>query len=185
MQIISSILNLQLNTIDDPLMAKLFEESQDRIKSMSLVHENIYKTKNVDKINFKEYVKTLITNLFHSYTMNSSVSFNNDIEDIFLSIDLGVPCGLIINEIVSNSMKYAFANKPDGIVYISLKKLKNKNLELIISDNGIGVSNDLNIEESETLGLQIVSALVSQIDGEIEIDNSNGTKFTIIFKDKI
>jgi two-component sensor histidine kinase len=117
--------------------------------------------------------------------MNSSVSFNNDIEDIFLSIDLGVPCGLIINEIVSNSMKYAFANKPDGIVYISLKKLKNKNLELIISDNGIGVSNDLNIEESETLGLQIVSALVSQIDGEIEIDNSNGTKFTIIFKDKI
>lgn len=184
MQIISSILNLQLNTIDDPNVAKLFSESQDRIKSMSLVHENIYKTKNVDKISFNDYIKTLVSNLFQSYTINSSINFRHKIEDIYLSIDIGLPCGLIINEIVSNSLKYAFKNKVEGEVFISFKKLKNNSLQLIVSDNGVGVDDDLCIEESDTLGLQIVSALVNQIDGEIKIDNSNGTKFTINFRDK-
>ena len=183
MQIISSLLNLQTNYVSDEGAVELLIESQNRVKSMAMIHERLYQSKDFTKINIADYIHSLVTGLFSSYTINKGqITSVLEIDDMEFNIETAVPCGLIISELVSNSLKYAFPEGKKGEVHISLKKHNEKNY-LIISDNGIGFPNELDFRNTKSLGLQLVNSLTSQIDGEIKLDRSHGTEFKIIFKE--
>jgi len=185
MQVISSILNLQSSYIDDETALSILRESQDRIKSMSFVHESLYQSNTLSEVNFSEYIQNIARNLFHSYGRpQGGLSLDFELEEVFLNLDTSIPCGLIINEIVSNSLKYAFEGRESGVIKIEFSKLSDGKLKLIVSDNGIGLPDNFDIENAESLGLQLVTTLITQVSGVLEIDTTNGTRFNIVFKEQ-
>ena len=182
MQVISSILNLQSSYVKDEYALSLLKECQNRIKSMAYIHESLYQTKNFEGVNFSEYISTLSKNLVHTYSVNTkNVKLILNLSDLFLNLDLSIPCGLIINEIISNSLKYAFPSKKGGIIFVNLT-VKNKLVNIEIGDNGIGIPGHIDIKQTQTLGLQLVDTLIEQIDGSLKLERNNGTKFIIKFK---
>ena len=182
MQIISSLLNLQIQFEDLDETVGVLKESQGRVKSMAIIHEKLYQSSSLTNINFKEYIEKLILDIFYSYgIITSSIESVLDIKDINLNIDTAIPLGLIINELVTNSVKYAFPEL-SGKIFVELKS-NNDLLELTIADNGIGIPEGVDLENSKTLGLQLVNSLVTQLEGELKRDLSNGTEFKIIFKE--
>ncbi len=183
MQIISSILRMQSRNIDDPKLKDVLQESQNRIHSMALIHENLYNNKSLANINFSSYIKSLTNNIARSYTSHqANVIFDYQIDDAYLPMDIAIPCGLIINELISNSFKYAFKDKSDGIISIHFTNQKDDEYKLVVSDNGVGISDTFDITKTKSLGMKILHKLVQQIEGTLKSDFSNGTKFTIIFK---
>ncbi|SCG85222.1 PAS domain S-box protein [Methanobacterium congolense] len=182
MQIISSLLNLQIQHVEDREAENVLKESQGRVKSMAMLHEKLYQSPNFTNINFKEYIERLVFDIFYSYGIKTgSIESELDIEDIKIGIETAIPVGLIINELVTNSIKYAFP-KYNGTIKIEFKSSE-EGLELIVADDGIGLQKDIDPKNTETLGLQLVNSLTDQIDGNIELDRSNGTKFKITFKE--
>ncbi len=182
MQIISSLLNLQIQFEDLDETVGVLKESQGRVKSMAIIHEKLYQSSSLDNINFREYIEKLILDIFYSYgILNSSIESVLDINAIYLNIDTAIPLGLIINELVTNSVKYAFP-KLSGKISIKLKS-NHDQMELTIADNGIGIPEGVDLENSKTLGLQLVNSLVNQLEGKLALDISNGTQFKIIFKE--
>ena len=181
LQIISSLLNLQSGYIKDKDSIEVFKESQNRVRSMALIHEKLYQSKDMSQIDFSEYVSELISNLFSSYSLNSAlITLHQNINNILLEIDLAINLGLIINELVSNVFKHAFPTCSKGNLYISLKN-DEQNYELIIEDDGIGFISEIDFRKTESLGLQLIIRLVEQIGGEIFLFRDNGTKFVIKF----
>jgi len=182
LQVISSILNLQSSYVKDENTLNILRESQNRIKSMSFIHESLYKTDDFSKINFSEYISSLSKNLVHSYVLYPNlVELDLSLEEVFLNLDLSIPCGLIINELVSNALKYAFIDHKKGKIKIELFEKKGV-INLIVQDNGLGLPDNINYKETESLGLQLVITLAEQIDAEVILDNTKGAKYTIIFK---
>lgn len=183
MQIISSLLNLQIQFEDFDETVSVLRESQGRIKSMSIVHEKLYRSDSFTKINFKEYVTSLISDIFYSYGVNKGrIKLDLDIEDVRMGFDTAIPLGLIINELVTNSVKYAFPEDQKGKIKIILK-LKDENYFLTVMDDGVGIPADIKPEKTETLGLQLIISLINQLDGNMELDRSHGTKYKINFKE--
>jgi PAS domain S-box-containing protein len=182
LQIISSILNLQSSYIDDKKILEILEESRHRIRSMAIIHENLYQTTNFSSINFKNYSRELVRNLISSYHFNTKteVEIIENVEKVDLSLDQAIPCGLIINELITNSLKYAFQNNKKGKIFLELSD-KNGQITLVVGDNGIGLPKNFDINKTETLGLQLVSTLVEQIDGNIKLEKSKGIKYFITF----
>jgi two-component sensor histidine kinase len=189
MQVISSLLNLQSSRIKSTEILEMFKESQDRIRSMSLIHERLYQSEDLAKIDFSHYIQNLSTYLFQSYRIDpEAVVLNTDVQDVSLDINKAIPCGLIINELVSNSLKYAFpqvksADKKKmkkGKVDVRLSSEDGK-VALLVKDNGIGLPEDLDIETADSFGLQLVTTLVSQLNGRIDIKRKPGTTFKIKF----
>jgi len=182
MQIISSLLNLQIQFEDIDETISVLKESQGRIKSMAIIHEKLYQSSSLTNINFKEYIEKLILDIYYSYgILNGSIESVLEIHDISLNIDTAIPLGLIINELVTNSIKYAF---PEHKGKITIKLSSNHDqLELTIADNGIGMSKELVLESSRTLGLQLVNSLINQLDGKLEVDTIDGTRFKITFQE--
>ena len=187
LQIISSLLNLQSRYIKDKQVLHVFKESQNRIKSMALIHKKLYQSKDLARIDFAEYVRSLIADLFRSYKADYDlITLKTNIDDVFLGIDTAIPCGLIINELVSNSLKYAFKGG-QGEIRIDLHSEKEGKFTLIVSDSGVGFPKDLDFRNTESLGLQLACTLVDQLQGTIGLDRTGGTKFKIAFtepKDK-
>lgn len=182
MQVISSILNLQSSYVKDAYALNLLKECQNRIKSMAFIHESLYQTKNFESVNFSEYITTLSKNLVHTYSINSKkIKLILTLDKLFLNLDSSIPCGLIINEIISNSLKYAFPDNRDGIIFVTLK-VENKNVRIEAGDNGVGIPQHIDIKYTETLGLQLVDTLVEQINGTLILERNKGTKFIIEFK---
>lgn len=182
LQIISSIFSLQSQHVDNPEIRSILRESQNRISSIALIHEKLYQSDTIANINLAEYIETLAINLFASYEISSKdIRLNLNICDVYLSIDTAIPCGLIINELVSNCLKHAFLDRASGEVSIILSVMSEGVLNLEIQDNGIGVPEDLDIKQVSSLGLSLVDALVFQIKGELSISNQNGAVFQIIF----
>lgn len=182
MQIISSMLGLQSGFIEDKILNDILRDSQNRIKSMALIHEKLYQSENMANINFNEYINSLVRNLYNSYTIDSSrIKLITNIDDISFNIDMAIPLGLITNELISNSLKHAFPAPRSGVIEIEIKRIDTNNYELIVNDNGIGLPDGFNIEESKSLGLKLVSVLVEQINGNIIINSNNGASFTIHF----
>jgi PAS domain S-box-containing protein len=182
LQVISSILNLQSSFVKDKQTLDILEESRNRIRSMAIIHENLYQTTNFSSINFSDYLKNLTSNLIASYQVNTGkVTLREDLSKVDLVLDQAIPCGLLVNELITNSLKYAFPDGRSGEIAIILKEVKN-NIHLSISDNGVGLPPEFDILNSDTLGLQLVSTLVEQLDGEIEVDNSEGIKYLITFE---
>jgi PAS domain S-box-containing protein len=181
MQVISSMLKLQSRYIDDEKALKLFKNSQNRVKSMALIHERIYNSNDLASVNFEEYVQNLARNLFTSSRINSNkVVLDMDIKNIKVNMNKAVPLGLIINELISNALKHAFPNERKGKLTVSIKKKKDK-FELIVADDGIGCEKDLNLKTPDSLGLQLVLALTEQLRGKLEFVSDNGAKFTVTF----
>jgi len=183
MQIISSLLSLQSSNIKNPEMRDIFMESQNRVKSMSMIHEQLYQKDDIAKIDFKIYVNGLIKSLFQIYSFGlKRIEWNVNVEDVKLDIETAIPCGLIINELVSNSLKHAFKEAPDGKIIVNMRRDKDM-ITLEVSDNGIGLPANFEVEKASTLGLQLVTTLVDQLEGDMMIDVDNGTSFKITFKE--
>ncbi len=179
MQIISSLLNLQSRHIKDQESLGLFQSSQNRVKSMALIHERLYQSKDFTRIDVADYVQNLTNHLFITYGISKdAVKLKIDIKDIFLDINTAIPCGLIINELVSNSLKHAFPNGKKGEIKISMRPLIKDEIELVVGDTGIGMPEYANLKNTESLGLYLVSMLAEdQLHGEIEMDQTQGTAF--------
>ncbi len=183
LQIISSLLKLQSKNIKDELVLEIFKESQNRVRSMALIHEKLYQSKDLANINFKGYVWDLVADLFRSYGANAGkIALQMDVEDIPLGVEVAIPCGLIINELVSNALKYAFPEGKEGQISITFRSLDEGKINLTIGDNGVGIPEDLDIKTTETLGLHLVNILAEdQLQGQIKLDRTKGTEFQIEF----
>jgi PAS domain S-box-containing protein len=183
MQIISSLLNLQTKYTNDEETVNILKESQNRVRSMAMIHEKLYQSKDLSHINFIDYIQSLVSKLFYSYNIKEAqITPVIEIENVNLNIETAVPCGLIISELISNSLKYAFPNEMKGEICISLKSVGDK-YELIIRDNGIGLPADFDFNKLESLGLLLVNNLIEQIDGKITINKSHPTQFKITFQE--
>lgn len=181
LQVISSILNLQSSYVKDKKSLDLLLESQNRIKSMAFVHESLYQTKDFSNINFSSYVENICNNLVHSYSNpDNPPELEMDLDSIQLNLDTAIPCGLIINELISNSLKYAFKGRSNNKLTVHVK-MRGETLEIMIADNGIGLPENVDFRNTESLGLQLVVTLVEQINGKIALERKKGTKFTIEF----
>ncbi len=181
LQVISSLLNLQSDFVEDKKALKILRESQNRVKSMSYIHEILYQTNEFGKIPFENYLKSILYNLVDSYSkVGVNISVEVKFEDVSVDLDTSIPCGLIVNELISNSLKYAFEGQNDGSILMTCKTVNNK-IELSIKDNGKGFPENFDVETSKSLGMQLVYALVEQIDGTISIINNFGTEFLITF----
>ena len=189
LQVISSLLSLQSKYVKDKEDLELFRESQSRVRSMAFIHEQLYQSSDFTNIEFGIYVKNLINYLSYSYSIDPFyINFNLDIDYVSLDINTAIPCGLIINELVTNSLKYAFPadnhSKPSDTISneicIYLHSYKEDKFILVISDNGVGLPESTDFKNSNTLGLLLVNSLVDQLDGSIALDRTNGTRFRLI-----
>jgi len=182
MQVISSLINLQAGRIEDQDYKNMFDEIRDRIRSMALVHEQLYRSRDLAYINLKDYITQLTGRLMRSYSIApGKIELKIDANDLYIGIDKAVPCGLITNELISNALKYAFPDDMKGHINIKLDKDDNGKLLLNIKDNGIGLTQDFNLQNADSLGLELVIMLVEQIDGSLDITGDEGTEVTIIF----
>jgi PAS domain S-box-containing protein len=182
LQIISSLLFLQSSRTEHPGAVSALQESRARVKSMALIHERLYQSPDLASVDMGEYTRNLVSDLRHSYrTGDGLVRFTLNLEDIPLDIAEAIPCGLIINELVSNALKHAFPNGKKGEVTIQLQRGSANRVTLTVSDNGIGFPEHVDFHKSPSLGLTLVNSLIDQLDGTVELDRSGGTAFTITF----
>lgn len=182
LQIVSSLLSLQSRYMNEPGSVEIFKESQSRIKSMALIHEKLYQTGDLTRIDLAEYVNELVSDLFRSYNVNPHlVKYRMKSNSILLDINTAIPCGLIINELVTNSIKHAFSDNASGEIFIEIK-CDADDFILKVQDNGIGFPKELDLNNIKTLGLQLVTNLTNQLEGEIELIKEGGTCFQIKFK---
>ncbi|HWY13433.1 MAG TPA: histidine kinase dimerization/phosphoacceptor domain -containing protein [Bacteroidia bacterium] len=185
LQIVSSLLSLQAESIIDKQAKDKYLESIGRIRSMAIIHEQLYRSKNLSKIKAEEYFSELVRFISETYNVNKNVKANLKIKvkDKFIDIDKAIPCGIIINELLSNAFKYAFPDNRSGEVNIELRSIVNPNYKnrLIVSDNGIGIKGKINFHNPDTLGLQLINSLTEQLDGKLEVKKDKGTSFTFFF----
>ena len=188
LQVVCSLLDLQSQYLQEPGMQEMFRESYNRVKSMALVHEKLYqyRHKNFVRINFAEYIESLTNDLFSAYGVQASpINLELDIEEITLNIDTAIPCGLIINELVSNALKHAFLASQEGKITIVFHAEDSKHLTLIVRDTGQGLPKDFDFNTTKSLGLQLVNILTNQLEGTLEIDCRSGAEFRISFSELI
>jgi two-component sensor histidine kinase len=202
LQVISSLLDLTAERfnnrgcIQDSEVLKAFRESQDRVISMALIHEELYKGEGFETLNFSSYIEELAENLLQTYVVgNLDINLKMNLEEnAFFDMDTAVPLGMIVNELVSNSLKHAFPDRKEGEIRIELYKEENgectksinedckiTNFVLTVSDNGVGIPEKFDMESIDTLGMQLVTSLVDQLDGELELKRDNGTEFSVRF----
>jgi len=182
LQVISSMLRLQSNQVKDQAVTIALMDSQNRVQSMALIHEKLYQSVNLAKIDFAGYIESLVSYLNRSYnSAQKEVTLRVQAEPVSMNIDLAMPCGLIINELVSNALKHAFPNGNGGLVVVQLKERENSQVDLVVSDNGVGIPSGVDIRNSPSLGLQMVNALVGQLGGDLQFDPTQGTSFKITF----
>ncbi|MBN2380672.1 ATP-binding protein [candidate division WOR-3 bacterium] len=181
LQVISSLLNLQARYVNDEVMLKVFANSQSRIDSMALIHERLYKSKDLARVNFEGYLKSLVRSLFESHNISSSnVSLKLDVSGVSLSIDKAIPLGLIINELISNSFEHGFPEGRKGEIRIYLRKAEDR-VMLTVADNGVGFPEDHDLKSTDSFGLRLINMLVDQLKGKIELCKTDGSKFNISF----
>lgn len=183
MAVVSSLLNLQAAKVEDEHYREMFSDSISRIKTMALIHEKLYRSEDLTKINFSDYISDMADNMYRSYRLSSSkVRLKKDIEQISLGIDAAIPCGLIVNELLSNSLKHAFPDGREGEIKVALRAKDKEEVELMISDNGVGMPQALDFRSTDTLGLTLINALTGQLKGKIELNREQGTEFIITFR---
>jgi PAS domain S-box-containing protein len=185
LQVITSLLSLQSSKIPNTEIQAILKESQTRVKSMALVHEELYQSEDFSRVDFADYIRRLTSNLFRTYqTGPVPISLVVDVEDVYLTVDAAIPCGLIINELVSNALKHAFHGREEGIIKIHLQRTGSM-YSLMISDNGIGLPLSVDPATAETLGLQLVSTLTRQLGGVLSLYREEGTRFDVQFAEQL
>ncbi|MDJ0570653.1 MAG: response regulator [Pleurocapsa sp. MO_192.B19] len=180
--VVSSLLELQTHYVDDPEIIKMLKNSQDRIHSMALVHEQLYSSNNLKEIDISVYIKALLAKISDSHSnQEKGINFVVNAESINLNIETAHSCGLIINELVTNALEHAFTGRDKGNISISLLRTDDAEIILTIKDDGIGVPEDFNFYKTDSLGLRLVRILTRQLEGEIELDFSQGASFQLTF----
>jgi two-component sensor histidine kinase/AmiR/NasT family two-component response regulator len=184
LQIISSLFRLQSTYVTDPAAIKCLKDSKDRVNSLALIHEKLYGSKDFTRIDFSSYIQQLANHLYQAYGLSvNDIKLNLKAHVLFLRIDTAIPCGLILNELLSNSLKHAFPNGRKGEIGIDFFSDSQGNYNLVIKDNGVGMPAELDVSKTESLGLQLVTTLTRQINGNLELNKNAGTEFKIIFKE--
>lgn len=184
LQIISSLLNLKTMSVNNPDIHNIVSDVQDRIRAISLVHEKLYKGPDLSNINLKEYIKSLAVLLMETHSVGYKIKLETELEDVHLMIDSVVPCGLILTELIMNTIKHAFPGDRCGFIRISLSK-KNDSIELSVADNGVGF-NQNEVREEDTLGLQLFRSIAEeQLRGRVNLEINNGVKWTIKFRNNL
>jgi two-component sensor histidine kinase len=182
LQVISSLLYLQSKQVVEPETLAMFVDSQNRVRSMALVHEQLYQTEDLTRVNMAEYVRSLASFLFRSYGLSvDRIRLKIEVADMPLGVNVAVPCGMIINELLSNTLKHAFPGNRRGAIYIGFSTSAEGRYTLVVGDNGIGLPEGLDFRQTRSLGLQLVNTLVEQLEGTIRLDTSEGTQFQIRF----
>jgi two-component sensor histidine kinase len=187
MQVISSLLSLQAANIDDERLHKMFMESQGRVRAMALIHEILYDSGDLSSIHVKNYVSRLATSLTRMFGMDAGrTRLTVESEDAILGIDAMVACGLALSELITNSLKYAFPDGRDGEISIQVFSVPEGGIKLVVRDNGIGLPADLDIHATKTMGMGLVVSLIEkQLRGQLEVESSQGTCFTIVIPSKV
>ncbi len=180
MQVITSLLNLQAYQTEDPSIRALFRETQDRVRSMALVHEKLYRSEDMASIDFGEYLKSLTTQLMRS-NYRPGITATVDADRVLLEINIAIPCGLIVNELVSNALKHAFEGREQGTVVVTLKRRTGETVELRVQDDGVGFPPGVDIQTLTSMGMNIINTLTSQIFGTVTMERAQGTAFLITF----
>ena len=181
LQVVSSLLGLQSRAVGEDTR-RLFQESQNRIHSMALLHESLYQSNNLSRIDFPEYIRQLAAHLFHSYGVPADrIHLRTDLDRLYLNLDAAVPCGLIINELISNSLKYAFPDGRSGEVRVELREQPGNMARLVVADNGVGLRSDVDWETARSLGLRLVRTLAEQLGAKLEVQSLQGTEIHLIF----
>ncbi|MFY9639247.1 MAG: histidine kinase dimerization/phosphoacceptor domain -containing protein [Methanobacterium sp.] len=181
--VIASLLNLQSSYIKDKASKDMFKESQNRARSMAIIHERLYQSTDLKRINFGEYINSLVTELFHTYNAEPSLTkLRIDADDILIDIDTSIPLGLIVNELITNCLLHAFPDGNIGEIKVDFHTIDD-HYQLSVKDNGIGFPDDLDFKNTDSLGMLMINSLTDQIDGFIELDNSHGTEIKITFKE--
>jgi two-component sensor histidine kinase len=182
LQLISSMLSLQASRITDAAVSELFSESRNRVRSMALVHENLYRAGNFSKISMLTHIETLSASLVRAYGLNGgNIELRTEVEEILLDLDIAIPVGLIVNELTSNALKHAFPDGRRGHVHIGLRRLGPTRCELTLRDDGIGMPGSIDPRHSDSMGLQLVHDLTEQLHGSIAVTRDRGTTFTLSF----
>lgn len=183
LQIISSLLSLQSEKIKDTSTLRALRDSQARVRSMALIHQKLYQSKNLAKIEFGEYVQSLSRDLFRSYQRTlGDIQLKIQADEVLLDLDYAVPCGLILNELMTNALKYAFPNGRNGTLQVELRAGDDHTISLRVTDDGVGLPEDLDIANIKSLGLQLINGLTKQMNGRLEVGNSAGTDIHVSFK---
>jgi PAS domain S-box-containing protein len=186
LQIISSLLNLQSDYLRDPYDAELFKQSQARVKAMALLHEKLYQSPDLARIDFGAYLHSLVAHLFQSYQTSAvSIGYSIDADNVHFDIDTAIPCGLIVGELVSNCLKHAFHGRTEGHVWISVGHFDARTIRMSVADNGIGMKEANENVKSAALGLELVKTLSDQISAVLDIQRQEGTRVTLLFKGRI
>lgn len=182
LQVISSLLQLQSQFVDDPKILGYMTDSQNRVRALAYVYEHLYRSKELGRIDFSEYTARITQSLRREYGANSkNVQVTFDIQDVVLNPDTSVPLGLLLNELVSNAFRHAFPDEREGKIAIAMHPLGDGGYSLIVSDDGIGMPAGIAINKIKSLGLLLVSSLVTQLDGTVELKQDHGTEFNIRF----
>ncbi|MBI3284890.1 MAG: PAS domain S-box protein [Burkholderiales bacterium] len=182
LQIVHSLLNLQSSLIDDPAVKSMLMDSQNRIQSMALIHQTLYQSNDFAKVDFGGFLEALAPTLIASYGIDAGkISLSIDASAVYLPINSAIPCGLLINELITNSLKHGFPDGRCGEINLRLSHLDNKRLLLAVSDTGVGIPDDLDIDHTETLGLRLVSLLSRQLEGTLSIQRRQPTRFLLEF----
>jgi two-component sensor histidine kinase len=182
LQVVSSMLHLQTRSVRDDAALAMFRESRIRVNSMALVHEKLYQSEDLAQVDFADYVRSLANYLHLSHGATAShVTMDVSVQDVSLSIDSAIPCGLILNELISNSFKHAFPEGRGGHVRVDFSQDGGEHLVMTVKDDGVGLPKDIDWRNTESLGLQLVTALVEQLEGSIELLQNGGTEFQIRF----
>ncbi len=185
LQVITSLLSLQSAKLPSAAMQAILKESQTRVKSMALVHEELYQSEDFSRVDFADYIRRLTSNLFHTYHTGAvAVSLTVDVQKVYLTVDTAIPCGLIINELVSNALKHAFHGREEGSITIRLQRDGAAHV-LTVSDDGIGLPPEVDPRTTETLGLQLVSTLTRQLGGALAVSRDKGTQFEVRFVEQL
>lgn len=184
MQVISGFLELQSNYISDPVAIEKLGESQRRVRTMALVHEKLYQSKNLGVINAGEYIRSLVSDLMSSYTLSTPVDVSVNVDDVNMNLDMAIPCGLIINELVTNALKYAFTGRPSGKLSVALHRQPDHTFSLVVQDDGVGLPADFEARSRSSLGMQLVGVLVHQLGRTLTPASDKGARFAIVFPEK-
>ena len=182
MTVISSLLWLQANSMEDKRLKEALMDSQNRVQLMSIIHETLYRSDTLAAIDLKTYLSELGRIIIQNYSISNKVQLKVEAENIMISVKQASPVGLIVNELIANCLKYAFTDDGEGEIVLSLKSIKENGIELTVSDNGVGIPEDFDLKTADSLGLKLVKLLAEkQLGGSIDIESKNGTKFTIKF----
>ncbi|MFC1769540.1 sensor histidine kinase [Nitrospirota bacterium] len=184
LSIIQTLMTLESSKSNNTTIKNIFNENASRVLTMSRIHEMLYESSDLSSIDFADYLRSLVNNIYDNYCINKHITIKVDIQKVSINVKTIIPCGLIVNELMTNAFKYAFPEGQKGEVFVGVQSNEDNLISLVVRDNGVGLPENFDLEKTESLGLTIVNSLVGQINGNLEIVNKNGAEFNITFTER-